>query len=205
MRTYHNCSVLKRVLNLGYVIAIILLFSSLWFFYGDFAVIHRITSLWLRGTQIYFQESKTGLYGAKVTAFDHGKQLEFGQQTWVWGSTLPDSDSYPTIQSGSYIFERGLHYGLVTNTIFKSKITPALILNPSGTGGRGSPIPTLDINKSPSAGDNYGLYQASQIHVHCGLTHKLKGSTGCLTIAPEQATSFFLSEISNTGVIHILR
>lgn len=101
-----------------------------------------------------------------------------------------------------------MHYGTYTNELYQSKITPALILNP-GEGdfavSQGLPVRTVSANVSPYAGENFRKKQASHIHVHAGQSDTLRGSTACLTIAPEQAELFFDSGVGEQGTVHIKR
>jgi hypothetical protein len=173
----------------------------------------RVTSYLQSGTQVFFDEGSFGkdLYAAKVTAYDSGRQILFGGQTSVRGSTLPDvneTNQYPVVAAAAISFKRGMHYGTYTNEMYQSKITPALILNP-GEGdfavSQGLPVRTVSANVSPYAGENFRLKQASQVHIHAGQSAAMRGSTGCLTIAPEQAQLFFESEIGRMGTVHIKR
>ena len=173
----------------------------------------RFTSNFQSGTQVFFDEGRFGqeLYAAKVTAYDSGRQILFGGESFVKGSTLPDSNEtnqYPVVAAAGIFFKRGQHYGTVTNEFYESKTMPALILNP-GQGGfdqkQGLPVPTVDENISPYAGKNYRLKLASHIHIHPGRSASERGSAACLTIAPEQAMIFFASEIGSNGTVHIRR
>ncbi len=148
------------------------------------------------------------VYGARVTAFSHGSQICFGNKYAIHGSSLPDPGDYPVILAGSYYFQRGQHFGTLANIFFNSKLSPALILNAGAElngKGRGGAVPTINVNRSPLAGDNFGLHQATEIHVHTGLSQTLRGSSGCLTIEPDEAKAFFDSKISFYGTIHIMR
>jgi hypothetical protein len=173
----------------------------------------RFTSYLQDGTQVFFDEGNFGkdLYAAKVTAYDSGRQILFGGQKYVRGSTLPDvneTNQYPTVAAAAIPFKRGTHFGSATNEIYQAKNTPALILNP-GTGdfsvSQGLPVRTMAENVSPYAGENFRLKQASHIHIHAGQSAAMRGSTACLTIAPEQAQFFFESEVGKNGTLHIKR
>jgi hypothetical protein len=173
----------------------------------------RLLSNLQSGTQVYFDEGyyRDTLYAARVTAFDSGRQILFGGQDSMRGSTLPDEDGtncYPVVSESSLSYRRGIHFGTLTNLVYQSRNTPGLILNP-GTGSfaekQGMPVRTVDENRSRYAGANFGLSQASQIHVHAGLSDVRRGSVGCLTIDPNEAVAFFDSEIGPSGTVHIRR
>ena len=175
---------------------------------GD--MMHQLFSIFQKGTQVYFQEfSYPGhLYGARITAFDSGSRISFGRTNCVAGSTFPDPGNYPIISAGSYYFQRRQHFGGLINPVFHSRVSPALIINPGAefaTKGRGGIVPTVNTNMSQFAGDNIGLCQASEIHVHAGFSQTLKGSYGCITIRPEDARQFFDSKIAFSGILHIIR
>ena len=185
---------------------------GLWYHLGSDSA-RRYASCIQSGTQIFFDEGYFGnqLYAAKVTAFASGRQIFFGGQKYLRGSTLPDTNEtnqYPVAAATAIPFKRGTHYGSTSNEVYQSKNTPALILRP-GTGGfaeqQGLPVRTMTANLSPYAGDNFRRKQASQVHVHTGQSATLRGSTACLTIAPDQAQAFFESEIGDTGTVHIRR
>jgi hypothetical protein len=179
-------------------------------FAGSDAV-HQGVSFFQTGSQVYIQDGcySGQLYGARITAFASGKRIPLNKGSCeARGSTLPDPGPYPSIAAGHYSFRRGQHFGSVTNGVFNDKVTPALILNPGeegSVGSRGLVVPTLEVNESPYSGQNYGLAQASQIHVHAGLSESLRGSAGCLTIKPSQAKSFFTSRIGTIGMVHVSR
>jgi hypothetical protein len=182
-------------------------------FFGQFWTdsARKLRSNLQSGTQVYFEEGKNTdtNYNARVTAFDSGKQILFGEFNAVNGSTLPDDPKqFPTVAEQSIEFKRGIHYGTITNSVFGAKNTPALILNPgneTAAARQGRPMATIEENESPYAGANWGLRQASQVHVHTGLSSTNRGSTACLTIAPEHARLFFDSAIGNSGAIRINR
>lgn len=197
------------------VVAVLVVFLGLWaLLYGmgnDSA--RWFTSYFQSGTHVYFDEGRFGqeLYAAKVTAYDGGRQVIFGDQTYVKGSTLPDvneTNQYPVVAAAAIPFKRGQHYSSVTNEVYQSKAMPGLILNPGGGGfeqRQGLPVATVSENISPYAGNNYRLKQASRIHVHPGRSASERGSTACLTIDPDQSKVFFESEIGQTGTVHIKR
>jgi hypothetical protein len=169
----------------------------------------RWKSRFQSGTQVYFDEGRNAdsHYSARVSAFDSGKQILFGKVGAVSGSTLPDDPAqFPTVAEQSIPFRRGIHYGTVTNSVYAAKNTPALILNPgegSPSARQGRAVATVGPNESPFAGANKGLRQASQVHVHTGLSASNRGSAACLTIAPEHARLFFDSTIGGSGTVHI--
>jgi len=176
-------------------------------------LVRQYTSYFQSGTQVFFDEGyyRDSLYAAKVTAFHSGRRVWFGSESSVRGSTLPEVnpvDQYPTIIAGTFPFKRGLHYSTYTNDVYQSETTPVLILNP-GTQGfseiQGMAVKTTTENISPFAGDNFRLKQASHIHILTGKSSSRRGSTGCLTINPDQARAFFESAIGNTGMVHIRR
>lgn len=198
---------------------ILTLGGSLWTFCALFLICsnsdfaRETRSLLQSGTQVYFDEgvfSNEG-YHARVTAFDMGEMIRFGDTNAIAGSTLPEMDGtndFPIVKSGAFIFRRGTHYGSVTNTVYDSPNTPALILNPGDSGfaaAQGLPVPTTNPNRSPYAGRNFGLKQASQVHVHTGRSSNQTGSASCLTIAPDRSLEFFSSKIGQSGVVHITR
>lgn len=207
--------VVVKKIGIILVVTVMVVFLVLWaLLYGmGNDSVRRFTSYFQSGTQVFFDEGRfgQGLYAAKVTAYDAGRQIEFGGQSYVKGSTLPDvneTNQYPVVATAGIPFKRGQHYGSVTNEVYQSKTMPALILNP-GQGGfdqkQGLPVATVSENISPYAGNNYRLKQASHIHVHPGRSANERGSAACLTIDPEQAQVFFESEIGQTGTLHIRR
>jgi hypothetical protein len=206
-----------EVRKIGVVVVLVLILVLLGLSFASYSegvpTARLLASYVQSGTQVYFDEetSGQGLYGARVTAYKSGRQLLFGGQKYVLGSSLPDTsetERYPIVAAGSFSFRRGTHFGTLTNEVYRSKNTPALILNP-GTGGfeeaQGTAVRTVNANMGPLAGKNYGLKLATHVHVHPGLSAESRGSTACLTIAPDQAQMFFGSEIGKTGTVHIRR
>ena len=173
----------------------------------------KIRSYFQSGAQVYFDEGafSNNCYKARVTAVERGAWIMFGDMHAVAGSTLPDmsgTNDFPVVESGALAFRRGTHFGSVTNALYNSPNTPALILNPgSGTFAalQGLPVATTNTNRSRYAGSNFGMMQASQVHVHTGLSSNQTGSASCLTIAPDHALAFFSSKIEQSGVVHIKR
>ena len=196
-------------------VVVVLLGFGLWavLYATGNSMARQYTSYLQSGTQVYFDENEAGqgLYAARVTAYVAGRQILFGDQRFVRGSTLPDvneTNQYPVVAAAAIPFKRGMHYGSSTNNIYQSKIIPALILNPAEGGfdeQQGLPVRTVGENVSPYAGKNHFLKHASHVHVHAGQFGELRGSTACLTIDPQQANLFFESEIGQNGTLHIKR